>query len=140
MFRSKRTFPAPAISSREQHADTRELSSTLIHIPLFCSHDASDYGVRYLVELHLACLDSYFAHQNTYDLLVTTNDARPLEVLSAYQEKSKHRFELKFVSRDDLLATFSTDESRLMDASWMRTIFSKFYPILNRECDAIVHV
>src|SRR6266436_7736814 len=121
-------------------ADARKPSSPLIHIPLYCGRDASDYGVRYLVELHLACLDSYFAHQNTYDLLVTTNDARPLEVLSAYKEKSKHRFELRLVSRDDLLSTFCTDESRLMDSSCMQTIFSKFYPILNRECDAIVHV
>jgi hypothetical protein len=96
--------------------------------------------VRYLVELHLACLESYFAHQNTYELLVTTNDARPLEVLTAYQEKSKHRFELRFVSRGDLLSTFRTDESRLMDSSCTKTIFPKFYPILNRECDAIVHV
>jgi hypothetical protein len=129
---------APAISSRESQA--REPASPLIHIPLYCAQDASDHGVQFLIELHLACLDSYFAHQNTYDLLVTTNDARPLEVLSAYKEKSKHRFELRLVSRDDLLSTFCTDESRLMDASCMKTIFSKFYPILNRECDAIVHV
>jgi hypothetical protein len=139
-LRLQPVLTAPAISSRELNADTRELSSTLIHIPLYCSHDASDYGVRYLVELHLACLDSYFAHQNTYDLLVTTNDERPLEVLSAYKEKSRHRFELRLVSRDDLLSTFCTDESRLMDSPCVRTIFSKFYPILNRECDAIVHV
>jgi hypothetical protein len=125
---------------RELNADPRKLSSPLIHIPLFCAHDASDHGVRYLVELHLACLESYFAHQNTYDLLVTTNDPRPLEVLSAYKEKSKHRFELRFVSRDDLLSTFCTDESRLMDSSCMKTIFSKFYPILKQECEAIVHV
>src|SRR6266850_1828483 len=92
-FRLQPALPAPAISSRERNADSREPSSTLIHIPLYCAHDASDYGLRYLVEQHLACLDSYFAHQNTYDLLVTTNDERPLEVLSAYKEKSRHRFE-----------------------------------------------
>jgi hypothetical protein len=131
---------APAISSREKNADTRELSNPLIHIPLYRSHDASDYGFQYLVELLLACLDSYFAHQNTYDLLVTTNDERPLEILSAYKEKSGHRFELRLVGRDDLLSAFCTDESRLMDIPCMETIFSKFYPILNRECDAIVHV
>jgi hypothetical protein len=93
-----------------------------------------------MVELNLACLDSYFAHENTYDLLVTTNDGRALEVFSAYKEKSGHRFELRLVSRDELLSTFCTDESRLMDVPCMRTIFSKFYPILNRECDAIIHV
>jgi hypothetical protein len=96
--------------------------------------------LQYLFEQHLACLDSYFAHENTYDLLVTTNDERPLEVLSAYKEKSGHRFELRFVSRGDLLSTFGTDESRLMDSPCMKTIFSKFYPILNQESDAIVHV
>ncbi|MGH9962726.1 MAG: hypothetical protein ACREBC_37360, partial [Pyrinomonadaceae bacterium] len=79
-------------------------------------------------------------HENTYDLLVTTNDERPLEVFSAYKEKSEHRFELRFVSRHDLLSVFNTDESRLMDIPCMRTVFSKFYPILKRECDAIVHV
>jgi hypothetical protein len=133
-------LPTPAISSREAQADTNEPASPLIHIPLYCAHDASDHGVRYLVELLLACLDSYFAHQNTYDLLVTTNDKRPLEVLSAYKQRSRHRFELRFVSRDDLLSAFCTDESRLMDSPCMKTIFSKFYPVLNRECDAIVHV
>jgi hypothetical protein len=93
-----------------------------------------------MVEQHLACLDSYFTHENTYDLLVTTNDERPLEVFSAYKETSKRCFELRLVSRDDLLSTFCTDESRLMDIPCMRMVFSKFYPILNRECDAIVHV
>jgi hypothetical protein len=44
------------------------------------------------------------------------------------------------VSRDDLLSAFETDESRLMDFTCMRTVFSKFYPILKQECDAIVHV
>jgi len=123
-----------------ERSEVRELSSPLIHIPLYCSHDASDYTIRFMVELHLACLDSYFAHENTYDLLVTTNDDRPLEIFSAYKEKSRHRFELRLVRRDDLLSTFGTDESRLIDIPCMRTIFSKFYPILNRECDAIVHV
>jgi hypothetical protein len=40
-----------------------------------------------MVELHLACLDSYFDHGNTYDLLVTTNDTRPFEVFAAYKAK-----------------------------------------------------
>src|SRR5437773_6702269 len=117
-----------------------KLASPLIHIPLYCAPDASDHDVWYLIELHLACLESYFVHQNTYDLLVTTNDARPLRVLWAYQEKSQRRFELRLVSQDDLLSTFRTDESRLLDRSCMRTIFSKFYPILRQECEAIVHV
>ena len=133
-------LPAPEISSREPKADAGEPASPLIHIPLYCAHDASDHGVRYLIELHLACLDSYFAYENRYDLLVTTNDERPLEILSAYKKRSRHRFELRFVSRNDLLSAFCTDESRLMDIPCMTTIFSKFYPILNRECDAIVHV
>ena len=116
-----------------------KLASPLIHIPLYCAPDASDHDVWYLIELHLACLESYFVHQNTYDLLVTTNDARPLRVLWAYQEKSQRRFELRLVSQDDLLSTFRTDESRLLDRSCMRTIFSKFYPILRQECEAIVN-
>lgn len=115
-------------------------SSPLIHVPLYCDHQASDHAIRYMVELHLACLDSYFSHENTYDLLVTTNDARHLEVLTTYKEKSRRRFELRLVSRDDLLSAFGTDESRLRDIPCVRTIFSKFYPILKRECDAIVHV
>jgi len=116
------------------------LASPLIHAPLYCAHDASDFGVRYLIELHLACLESYFTHQNTYPLLVTTNDPRPFEVLAAYRDKSQHCFELRFVSQSDLLSTFRTDESRLGDSSCMRTIFSKFYPILNRESEIIVHL
>ncbi|HJZ81336.1 MAG TPA: hypothetical protein VKD91_13360 [Pyrinomonadaceae bacterium] len=112
----------------------------MIHAPLYCAPEFSDFGVRCLIELHLVCLESYFAHQNTYDLLVTTNDPRPLEVLSAYKDKSRHRFELRMVNPGELLSTFHTDESRLQDSSCITTIFSKFYPILNQECAAIVHV
>jgi hypothetical protein len=129
-----------AVSSREQDAQLRELSSPLIHIPLYRAHDTSDHDLQYLIELLLACLDSYFAHENTYDLLVTTNDERPLEVLTAYKEKSRQRFELRLVSPYDLLSTFRTDWSHLMDVPCMKTIFSKFYPILKQESDAIVHV
>lgn len=132
--------PAQTVCPCKLIADMRELTTPLIHIPLYCWDNAPYYSVLYMIQLHLACLDSYFAHENTYDLLVTTNDERPLEVLSAYKEKSKHRFEVRFVSRHDLLSTFCTDESRLMDVTCMRTVFSKFYPILNQECDAIVHV
>ncbi|HEV7744714.1 MAG TPA: hypothetical protein VGO56_06940 [Pyrinomonadaceae bacterium] len=115
-------------------------SSPLIHIPLYCDHLASDHAIRYMVELHLACLDSYFSYENTYDVLVTTNDLRSLEVLTTYKEKSGHRFELRLVTRKDLLSAFGTDESRLRDIPCIRTIFSKFYPMMIRECDAIVHV
>lgn len=118
----------------------RERSSPLIHIPLYCAHDASNHVMLYMLELLLACLESYFAHENTYDLLVTTNDERPLDVLSAYKEKFRRGFELRLVSADDLRSTFCTDESRLMDITCMRTVFSKFYPILKQECEAIVHV
>src|SRR5215213_3059753 len=115
-------------------------TNPLIHIPLYCWPDAPDYAMRAMVELHLTCLQSYFAHENTYDLLVTTNDRRPLEIFSAYREKSGHRFDLRFVTSNDLLDTFRTDQSRLNNIRCIRTIFSKFYPILKRESDAIVHV
>jgi len=62
----------------------------LIHIPLYIARDVSDWATLFMIELHLACLDSYFAHGNTYDLLVTTNDERPLEVLAAYKATSRH--------------------------------------------------
>lgn len=115
-------------------------SRPLIHIPLYCDHQASDHAIEYMIQLHLACLDSYFSHENTCDLLVTTNAAKPYELLTNYKEKSERRFELRFVSRDDLLSAFGTDESRLRDIPSVRTIFSKFYPVLKRECDALVHV
>src|SRR5262249_37216390 len=82
----------------------------------------------------------YFAHGNTYDLLVTTNDHRPLELFGAYQQKSGHQFDLRFVTADELLAVFKTDRQRLNNTSCIRTIFSKFYPILKREAETIVHV
>jgi len=129
-----------AIPSREQDGHPREPSNPLIHIPLYRAPDTSDHDLQYLIELLLVCLHSYFAHENTYDLLVTTNDERPLEVLSAFKEKSGQRFELRLVNPDDLRSTFRTDSSRLMDNPCVKTIFSKFYPILKRECDAIVHV
>src|SRR5690606_6374471 len=44
------------------------------------------------------------------------------------------------VSRNDLLSTFRTDETRLMDIPCMRMVFSKFFPILSGMSNAIVHV
>ena len=96
--------------------------------------------MRAMVEQHLTCLESYFAHANTCDLLVTTNDPRPFEIFTAYRQKSGHRFDLRFVTRDDLREVFKTEESRLNSTPCVRTIFSKFYPILSREADVIVHV
>jgi len=121
-------------------ATVTENTSPLIHVPLFCWQNAPDYAVRHMIELHLACLDSYFAHENSYDLLVTTNDERPWETFSDYRQKSGHRFDLRLVTRADLLSTFHADENRLTHTPCMRTIFSKFYPILNQESDAIVHI
>ena len=112
----------------------------LIHIPLYCWRDAPDYAMRGMVEQHLVCLESYFAHGNSYDLLVTTNDRRPLEIFWAYKQKTGYGFKIKFVTEKDLVAVFKTDESRIGDTPCIRTIFSKFYPILNREAEAIVHV
>lgn len=112
----------------------------LIHIPLYCWRDAPDYAMRGMVEQHLACLESYFAHGNTYDLLVTTNDRRPLEIFWAYKQKTGYGFKIKFVKEKDLREVFKTDESRIDDTSCVRTILSKFYPILNREAGTIVHI
>ncbi|HYW69620.1 MAG TPA: hypothetical protein VE961_01215 [Pyrinomonadaceae bacterium] len=115
-------------------------ANPLVHVPLYCTADSADYCVMYLVELLLVCLESYFTHQHPQALLVTTNDSRVREILLAYKGKSGHDFELRFVSRDDLLAAFDTDESRLRDSGCLRTVFSKFYPILNPECLATIHV
>ena len=112
----------------------------LVHIPLYSADGACDGDVRYMVEQLLACLDSYFAHGNTYDVLVTTNDWRILEVLLGYQEKTRYPFQLRLVSRDELREAFHTNESRLRDTTCMRTIFSKFYPIMTRQSSAILHV
>lgn len=115
-------------------------SDPLVHVPLYSADAACDADVRYMVAQLLACLGSYFAHGNTYDLLVTTNDWRILEVLLAYQEKTRYPFQLRLVSRDELRDAFHTDESRLRDTTCMRTIFSKFYPIMTRQANAILHV
>src|SRR5215217_2618676 len=118
------------------HAET----SPVVHIPLYSADDTDDSAVRYMVQMLLACLGSYFAHGNTYDVLVTTNDYRIVEVLIAYQAKTRYPFHLRLVSRDELREAFHTDESRLSDWTCMRTIFSKFYPIVTRQCHAILHV
>jgi hypothetical protein len=115
-------------------------SEPLIHIPLYCWENAPDGPMRSMVQQLLACLHSYFAHENTYDLLVTTNDRRPLEILSAYKKKTGYGFKLRFVTQRDLLSVFKTDQSRLNNIPCIRMIFSKFYPILNQEADAVVHV
>lgn len=112
----------------------------LVHIPLYSADGAHDCDVRYMVEQLLACLGSYYAHDNTYDVLVTTNDWRILEVLLGYQEKTRYPFQLRLVSRVELRDAFHTNESRLRDSTCMRTIFSKFYPIMTRQSSAILHV
>jgi hypothetical protein len=112
----------------------------LIHIPLYCWPNAPDYAMRAMVQQHLACLHSYFAHENTYGLLVTTNDRRALEIISAYKKKRGYGFQLEFVTQDDLIAAFDTDLYHLADVQSVRTIFSKFYPVLKRSAGAIVHV
>lgn len=118
----------------------RAETSPVVHIPLYSADGAHDDAVRYMVGMLLACLGSYFAHGNTYDVLVTTNDYRILEVLIAYQTKTRYPFHLRLVTRDELRQAFHTDESRLSDWTCMRTVFSKFYPIMTRHCDAILHV
>ena len=115
-------------------------SNPVVHIPLYSYDGAYDAVVRYMVQQLLACLASYFAHGNTYDVLVTTNDWRILEVLIEYQAKTRYPFDLRLVSRDELRRAFQTDESRLSDMTCMRTTFSKFFPIMARQCDAILHV
>ena len=115
-------------------------SGPLVHIPLYSADGVYNVDVRYMVEQLLACLGSYFAHGNTYDVLVTSNDWRILEVLLAYQEKTRYPFRLRLVSRAELRDAFHTDESRLRDTTCMRTIFSKFYPIMTRQAEAILHV
>jgi len=112
----------------------------LIHIPIYCWPNAPDYAMRIMVQQHLACLESYFAHENTYALLVTTNDRRALEIISAYKKKTGFGFWLEFVTQEDLLSAFNTDLYHLADIPSNRTIFSKFYPIIKRQAEAIVHV
>jgi len=116
------------------------ISDPVVHIPLYSADGAYDGAVRYLVQQLLACLASYFAHGNTYDVLVTTNDWRTLQVLLAYQAKTRYPFNLRLVSRDELRHAFHTDESRLSDSTCMRTMFSKFFPIMTRQGEAILHV
>ncbi len=112
----------------------------LIHIPLYCWPNAPDYAMRAMVQQHLVCLQSYFAHENTYGLLVTTNDRRPFEIFSAYKRKTGYGFQLEFVTQEDLLSVFNTDLYHLADIPSIRTIFSKFYPILKRASEVIVHI
>jgi hypothetical protein len=116
------------------------ISDPVVHIPLYSADGIHDGIVRYLVQQLLACLASYFAHGNTYDVLVTTNDWRTLEVLIAYQAKTRYPFNLRLVSRDELRRAFHTDESRLRDPTCMRTMLSKFFPIMTRQAEAILHV
>jgi len=96
--------------------------------------------MRAMVQQLLTCVHSYFAHENTYDLLITTNDRRPLEMLSAYKRKTGYGFKLRYVTQRELLSVFKTDPGRVNNLQCIRMIFSKFYPILNHEADAVIHV
>src|SRR5215470_7927757 len=108
-------------------------SEPLIHIPIYCSRNAPERRMLSMVQQLLACLHSYFAHENTYGLLVTTNDRRAFEILSAYKKKTGYDFELRLITRGDLRSVFKTDHSGLNNMACIRMIFPKFYPILNHE-------
>ena len=129
--------------SKLSYAITAAIQMTanpLIHIPLYSWRNAPDYAVRDMVEQHLTSVQSYFAHGNTYDLLVTTNDRLAFQMLCTYRRISGHRFDLRFVTEKELLSVFKTDLRRLHNTPCARTIFSKFFPILKREAGTIVHV
>jgi hypothetical protein len=96
----------------------------LIHIPLYCWRNAPDYAMRGMVQQLLACVQSYCAHENTYALLVTTNDPRPFEIVSAYKNKTGYGFQLQLVTKEELLSTFNTDLYRLYDVRSIRMICS----------------
>ena len=46
-------------------------TSPVVHIPMYSADGADDGTVRYMVQMLLTCLGSYFAHGNTYDVLVS---------------------------------------------------------------------
>lgn len=112
----------------------------LIHLPIYCWPGTPDRAMRSMVQQAMVSLHSYFAHENTYDLLVTTNDHRPLEILSAYKKLNGYGFKLRYVTERELLSVFKTDQSRTNNVPCIRMIFSKFYPILNQEADAVIHI
>src|SRR3569832_2482544 len=95
-------------------------SDPVVHIPLFCVVGFLVGSVWFLVLLFFLCLVCFYAHGNTYDLLVTTIDWRTLEVLIAYQAKTRYPFQLRLVSRVEIRQAFHTDESRLRDMTCMR--------------------
>ena len=143
----------PATDERSSHSERAALHENvnhaasagapkrpLVHIPVYCVNGANDHNVIYMVELTCACLDSFFSYGNDYDLLVTTNDSRPLEILQAYRKASGHRFETRLVTQHELLSTFRASERALSDPPCVKMLFSKFFPILKRLGERIVHV
>jgi hypothetical protein len=112
----------------------------LLHIPIYVPEGGNHYLVEYMVELACAGLDSYFSHGNDCELLVTSNDPRPLDFLSRYRRGSGHTFYLQHVSKQDLLSTFRVDPRHLSDAPCTKMLFSKCYPLLKRFHTRIVHI
>jgi len=113
----------------------------LIHVPLYFPYrfTGHDYAA-YLAELALVTLESYFSNGNTHDVLVTTNHAGAYQMFWDYRRVSGRRFELIFVTRKELVATFRCEDKRLDDAASIKMLFSKFYPICKGFDDRIVHV
>jgi hypothetical protein len=56
--------------------------------------------------------------------LMTTNDPRPFEIVSAYKNKIGYGFQLQLVTKEELLSTFNTDLYRLYDVRSIRMICS----------------
>jgi hypothetical protein len=112
----------------------------LVHFPIYARPSDVDGHVEYMIELLLASLHSYFCHGNSHDVLVSTNDSRVFDVVSIYRARAGRRFELLKVSDDDLMTTFGVGRELLADERVYRITFPKFYPVLRRLADRIVHI
>lgn len=135
------TVEGEPLGGEERNASSADpLDRPLLHVPIYCGPNVSAGERTYMVELLLACLDSYFHHGNDDDLLVSTNDHETHALVNRYQERTGRAFDLMHVSRRELVATFKTSVHRLDDAPSSRVLVPKFYPILKRLRTRIVHL
>jgi hypothetical protein len=112
----------------------------LIHMPVYVAPGEHADQLRYLLELALASLDSYYAHGNRQDVLVTTNDRQVFQELSRYRWRARQPFALAYISEQNLSQAFGAAEWQLRNPRCLRYVMSKFYPVVRRHAKQIVHV
>lgn len=114
----------------------------LVHIPAYALKEELNYYElkTYLVQVGTA-INSYFTSGNDAPLLVTTNSGQILHHIENLRSNSGYDFEILEVSQEDLDEVFpALPNGYDFNDNYKKFFQSKFYPMMKRMAEHIVHV